>query len=74
LIPGGAEVVAAGKRAGAYGVTVSGAGSGLLAITPPARVDDVAAAMAAAFRLAAGPDGVVAFIVRPDREGVRLSP
>ena len=27
LIPGGAEVVAAGTRAGAYGVTVSGAGS-----------------------------------------------
>ncbi|HWZ57398.1 MAG TPA: homoserine kinase [Gemmatimonadaceae bacterium] len=72
LIPGGAEVVAAGKKAGAYGVTVSGAGSGLLAITPPARADEVAAAMAAAFRLAAGPEGVMAFEVRPDREGTAI--
>jgi homoserine kinase len=71
LIPGGAEVVAAGIRAGAYGVTVSGAGSGLLAITSPARADDVAAAMAAAFRLHAGPDGVVAFVAHPDLEGLQ---
>jgi homoserine kinase len=72
LIPGGSDVVAAGRRAGAYGVTVSGAGSGLLAITPPARADDVAAAMAAAFRLAAGPEGVVAFVAQPDREGTAV--
>jgi homoserine kinase len=72
LIPGGAEVVAAGKKAGAYGVTVSGAGSGLLAITPLSRADDVASAMAAAFRLHAGPEGVLAFVAQPDREGTAV--
>jgi homoserine kinase len=71
LIPGGAEVVEAGKRAGAYGVTVSGAGSGLLAITTPARADDVAAAMAATFRQLAGPDGVIAFVAHPDLQGLQ---
>jgi homoserine kinase len=73
LIPGGAEVVEAGRAAGAYGVTVSGAGSGLLAITPPARAEDVAAAMAATFRQTAGPDGVVAFVARPDLNGLQLT-
>lgn len=72
LIPGGAEAVIAGKRAGAYGVTVSGAGSGLLAITPAARADDVAAAMATSFRQTPGPDGVIAFVVHPDREGTAV--
>jgi homoserine kinase len=71
LIPGGAEVVAEGKRAGAYGVTVSGAGSGLLAITPPARADDVAAAMAATLREMAGPNGVIAFVAHPDLNGLQ---
>jgi homoserine kinase len=69
LIPGGAAVVDAGRRAGAYGVTVSGAGSGLLAITSPERAESVAAAMAATFAIEAGPDGVVSFVARPDREG-----
>ncbi|HZS60228.1 MAG TPA: homoserine kinase [Gemmatimonadaceae bacterium] len=72
LIPGGAEVREAGLAAGAWGVTVSGAGSGLLAVTDPAKAATVAEAMAGAFRETAGPDGVVAFPLVPDSRGVTL--
>jgi len=72
LIPGGAEVREAGLAAGAWGVTVSGAGSGLLAVTAPEKAASVADAMAAAFREAAGPEGVVAFPLVPDSRGVTL--
>jgi homoserine kinase len=72
LIPGGAEVREAGLAAGAWGVTVSGAGSGLLAVTSPEKAASVAEAMAAAFREAAGPEGVVAFPLVPDSRGVTL--
>lgn len=48
LIPGFDQGVAAGKEAGAYGVTISGSGSALVAVTIPARVSDVASAMAEA--------------------------
>ena len=72
LIPGGAEVREAGLAAGAWGVTVSGAGSGLLAVTAPEKAASVAEAMAAAFREAAGPEGVVAFPLVPDSRGVTL--
>jgi homoserine kinase len=72
LIPGGTAVVDAGRRAGAYGVTVSGAGSGLLAITSLERAPEVAAAMAETFAIEAGPEGVVSFVARPDREGTTV--
>jgi homoserine kinase len=72
LIPGGAEAVEAGLGAGAWGVTVSGAGSGLLAVVSPERAEPVAASMAAAFRAVAGPDGVVGFPLVPDSRGVTL--
>jgi homoserine kinase len=72
LIPGGAEVREAGLAAGAWGVTVSGAGSGLLAVTAPEKAASVAEAMAAAFREASGPEGVVAFPLVPDSRGVTL--
>jgi homoserine kinase len=72
LIPGGAEVREAGLGAGAWGVTVSGAGSGLLAVTAPGKAARVADAMAAAFRETVGPDGVVAFPLVPDSRGVTL--
>jgi homoserine kinase len=72
LIPGGAQVRDAGLAAGAWGVTVSGAGSGLLAVTDLERAATVAEAMAGAFRETAGPDGVVAFPLVPDSRGVTL--
>mgnify|MGYP001944740615 FL=1 len=71
LIPGGAAALQAAERAGAWAATISGAGSGLIAACPPERADDVAAAMAEAFRHAAGPEGVVHFTARPDTAGLR---
>jgi homoserine kinase len=46
LIPGFDEAVDAGQRAGAIGVTISGSGSALVAITPEDQAEAVADAMA----------------------------
>ncbi len=46
LIPGYDEAVEAGQRAGAFGVTISGSGSALVAITPQEKAATVADAMA----------------------------
>lgn len=70
LIPGALEAFAAARRAGAWGATISGAGSGVIALSPADRAFDVADAMAATFRTAAGPAGVVFFAVQPDLVGV----
>jgi homoserine kinase len=51
-IPGYDAVVAAAREAGAYGATLSGAGSAILAIAPRARVGAVGAALLAAWRSA----------------------
>ena len=45
LITGFDQAVLAGLEAGAYGVTISGAGSGILAVTPKDVASDVARAM-----------------------------
>jgi homoserine kinase len=45
LIVGFDQAVLAGLEAGAHGVTISGAGSGILAVTPKAVASDVARAM-----------------------------
>lgn len=71
LIPGGARARAAAVEAGAWACTVSGAGSGLLAVSPPERRDVVAGAMAEAFRGTEGAGEPVAFPLEVDREGVR---
>jgi homoserine kinase len=54
LIPGAADAVRAGEDAGAWAVTLSGAGAGLLGVTPPGAEDAVGRAMAAALEEAAG--------------------
>jgi len=71
LIPGADAAIAAARSAGAWGATVSGSGSGLLAFAEPRAAGAVADAMAAAFRRAAGPHGVVSFAV--DRAAGGLS-
>jgi homoserine kinase len=71
LIPGADEAMRAARAAGAWGATVSGAGSGLLAFAAPDRAFDVADAMANAFRTASGA-GVVFFAVEPDARGVTV--
>ncbi len=59
-IPGYDAVVAAAQQAGAFGATLSGAGSAILAIAPRDRSAAVGAAMIAAWRTA----GVVAEVIR----------
>lgn len=49
LVPGFDDVVAAGRAAGAFGATLSGSGSSVVAVAPIERADQVAAAMAAAW-------------------------
>jgi homoserine kinase len=55
LIGGYEAGVRAGLEAGAFGVTISGAGSALLAIAPKLRAGAVAQAMAAALSAAGNP-------------------
>jgi homoserine kinase len=71
LIPGADDAMRAARAAGAWGATVSGAGSGLLAFAAPDRAFDVADAMADAFRTATG-TGVVFFAIEPDVRGVTV--
>jgi len=59
-IPGYDAVVAAAQAAGAYGATLSGAGSSILAIAPRERAGPVGAALLVAWRAA----GVEAELVR----------
>jgi homoserine kinase len=70
LIEGADAAIDAARAAGAWGVTVSGAGSGLIAIGDPSRARDIADAMATAFRLTSGPHGVIAFPVEPAARGL----
>jgi homoserine kinase len=71
LIPGAVDALRAALSAGAWGATVSGAGSGLLALAAPDRIFDVADAMAAAFRMVS-PTGVVFFAAEPDARGATV--
>jgi homoserine kinase len=54
LLPGAARALAAGREAGAWLTTLSGAGSGLVALGPPAAMDSIARAMAAELETATG--------------------
>jgi homoserine kinase len=69
LIPGAAAVVAAAAQAGAWATTISGAGSGLLAVCPTGMELRVADAMQQAFA-AAGHAGI-SFVVRSDPHGAQ---
>jgi homoserine kinase len=71
LIPGAEQAMQAACAAGAWGATISGAGSGLLAIAAPDRAFDVADAMADAFRTTSGA-GVVFFAAEPDARGATV--
>ena len=73
LIPGGADAVAAGYDAGAWAVTISGAGSGLIAVTPPDAVDRVGEAMGAVFRKLPDAQGGFLRVLRPVLKGAHWS-
>jgi homoserine kinase len=62
-VPGYDEVVRAARAAGAYGATLSGAGSGVLAIAPRAAADQVGLALLDAWRAA----GITAELLRFSR-------
>ncbi len=70
LIPGAHNVITAGHEAGAWGVTISGSGSGLLALCEPDRAQDVANAMHDAFARSAAGEGSMAFPLSPDLYGL----
>lgn len=74
LIPGARAAVEAARSAGAWGVTVSGAGSGLLAVGPAAVAAKLSAALAEGLAATHGRAGVISFPLRGLREGVRRVP
>jgi homoserine kinase len=74
LIPSAMSAISAGKDAGAWAVTVSGAGSGLIAMCAPGDASEVAAAMHEVFDAGTGDPECVGFAVRPDLEGLRRLP
>jgi homoserine kinase len=77
LIPGGSEAMGAGRESGAWAVTISGSGSGLIAACGRGDEAAVADAMADAFRRhdLHDPNGeVVSFALSPDRTGAQILP
>ena len=71
LIPGAAAAMSAGMDAGAWAVTVSGAGSGLIAMCEPGEAEKVASAMKDSFTSIADDSESVGFSVRPDLLGLQ---
>ncbi len=69
LVPRADEARDAAQAAGAWGVTLSGSGSGLIALAPRAACLAVAAAMGAVFAEVDGPAEHHAFEVRPRAVG-----
>lgn len=69
-IPGGAHALAAAREAGAWAATISGSGSGLIAVCPTGAEPAIAEAMCEALRRAAG--HAIGFPLRPDVDGTRL--
>ncbi len=63
LVPGASRALAAARHAGAWTATMSGAGSGLVALGPRDRMAAIAEAMAEAFRVETG--GGSARVVEP---------
>ena len=62
----------AGYEAGAWAVTISGSGSGLLAMCAPGDAERIADAMRERFDAEVEGGGSVGFALVPDYEGVRL--
>jgi homoserine kinase len=71
LIPGAADALEAARGAGAFAVTISGSGSGLIAVCERVAAPSVAAAMAAAFQVAGAGEDVVGMALEPDFAGAR---
>lgn len=74
LIPSALAAMSAGVDAGAWAVTISGAGSGLIALCDPGDTDAVAAAMHAIFDAGTHDPECVGFNARPCMDGLRRIP
>jgi homoserine kinase len=74
LIPGVVAAMSAATDAGAWAVTISGSGSGLLAMCEPSQADGVAAAMHEIFDADVGDPECVGFSVRPCPKGIQRVP
>lgn len=70
LIPGALAAISAGVDAGAWAVTVSGAGSGLIAMCAPSDADAVARAMHEVFDARVGDPECVGFALSPSMSGL----
>ncbi|MDX1647296.1 MAG: homoserine kinase [Longimicrobiales bacterium] len=74
LVPGADAAIVAGEEVGAWAVTISGAGSGLIALCAPEDAERVAAAMRRAFQTGTGEPEAVGLALEPDFEGLRRLP
>lgn len=74
LIPGAQNAMGAGYDAGAWGVTISGSGSGLIALCPPDATERVAEAMHDVFRAGADSPDCWGMAMEPDMTGLVVDP
>jgi len=75
LIPGAAAAIDAARDAGAFATTISGSGSGLIAVCFAGGERDVADAMARAFAASSSQAaGVIGFPVHPSQRGAEVGP
>lgn len=74
LVPGGGEACAAARAAGAWGATLSGSGSGIVAMGPRPVMPAVRDAMAEVFADRGDRGDAPAFVFRPDPRGGRRVP
>jgi homoserine kinase len=78
LIPGAAEAIEAATGVGAWAVTISGSGSGLIAVGPPGSAERISDAMAKAFQAGARNERertkVISRTLVPDLTGARILP
>lgn len=74
LIPGARNAIGAARDAGAWGVTISGSGSGLIALCPPHAAEAVAAAMRDVFCPGGDDPDCWGMTLQPDFDGLVLNP
>jgi homoserine kinase len=74
MIPNAPSAMSAAIDAGAWAVTISGAGSGLIALCELDKADEIAAAMRDILSAGVNDPECVGFSARPDYEGLRRLP
>lgn len=72
MIPGGKHAIDAAVEAGAWAATISGSGSGLIAVCERGREEAVRGAMSVALETATA-QSPIAFVLEPDYGGVQIT-